>query len=355
MLYTNIYDVNEWKDEAISMKAQGFATRHIARSLFSNENYRNRLNAFFKREDIADEIYHQACQIELNKQIENGVGGNDYTNWEVKEKPSLGEVKKEPRLLIWDLESSLLEGYFFRIWQENIPMRRIKKQAHLLSASFAYNDEHVQGYRLTPEQVRTGDDFDVVCKVVEAVNNCDLMVTFNGKRFDVKLLNTRALFWGLPPVKAPKHIDLFEQSKRVFKFPSNSMQNVSMYLGENGKLETSGSNLWERCAEWENYEECEKALIEMVTYGNQDIEATRDLYKRFQGWMKNTPNIGTLTNEVSGNRTVRCSHCGSDDVTHMNSKTYTSVSSFDLYRCGNKDCRGVSRITKNGKSLVGVV
>ena len=355
MLYTNIYDVEEWKDEAISMKAHGFATRHIARSLFSNENYRNRLNAFFKREDVADEIYHQACQIELNKQIENGVSGNDYTDWEVKEKLSLGEVKKEPRVLIWDLESSLLEGYFFRIWQENIPMRRIKKQAHLLSASFAYNDEHVQGYRLTPEQVKTGDDFDVVCKVVEAVNNCDLMITFNGKRFDVKLLNTRALFWGLPPVKAPKHIDLFEQSKRVFKFPSNSMQNVSMYLGENGKLETSGSNLWERCAEWENYEECEKALIEMVTYGNQDIEATRDLYKRFQGWMKGVPNLGVITNEVTENKTLRCIHCGSDDVFPLDQKAYTSVSSFDLYRCGNESCRGISRATSNGKNLTSVI
>ena len=371
MLYTNIYDVEEWKDEAISMKAHGFATRHIARSLFSNENYRNRLNAFFKREDIADEIYHQACQIELNKQIESTlskVTGQTINEnmlsqlesagqaWkEFQEKPSLVPFVKTPRTLFWDLESSLLEGYFFRIWQENIPMRRIKKQAHLLSASFAYNDEHVQGYRLTPEQVKTGDDFDVVCKVVEAVNNCDLMITFNGKRFDVKLLNTRALFWGLPPVKAPKHIDLFEQSKRVFKFPSNSMQNVSMYLGEKGKLETSGSNLWERCAEWENYEECEKALIEMVTYGNQDIEATRDLYKRFQGWMKGVPNLGVITNEVTDNKTLRCIHCGSDDVFPLDQKAYTSVSSFDLYRCGNESCRGISRVTSNGKNLTSVI
>lgn len=358
MLYTNIYDVNEWKDEAISMKAQGFSTRHICRSLFSNENYRNRLNAYFKREDVAEQIEKRQQQIEFAKYVDPTifeVVETPYETWEKKGKPSLGEVKKEPRVLIWDLESSLLEGYFFRIWQENIPMRRIKKQAHLLSASFAYNDEPVQGYRLTPEQVKTGDDFDVVCKVVEAVNNCDLMVTFNGKRFDVKLLNTRALFWGLPPVKAPKHIDLFEQSKRVFKFPSNSMQNVSMYLGENGKLETSGSNLWERCAEWENYEECEKALIEMVTYGNQDIEATRDLYKRFQGWMKGVPNLGVITNEVTENKTLRCIHCGSDDVFPLDQKTYTSVSSFDLYRCGNESCRGISRVTSNGKNLTSVI
>lgn len=276
----------------------------------------------------------------------------ELENKEIEEQQELSD---KPKILFWDLESSLLEGYFFRIWQENIPMRRIKKQAHLLSASFAYNEDHVQDFRLTPEQVKTGDDFDIVCKVVEAVNNCDLMVTFNGKRFDVKLLNTRALFWGLPPVKSPKHIDLFEQSKRVFKFPSNSMQNVSIYLGEQGKLETSGSNLWERCAEWWNREECEKALIEMVTYGSQDIIATRDLYKRFQGWMKGVPNLGTITNETTVNKTLRCVHCGSDDIFSMDSKAYTAVSSFDLYRCGNSSCRGVSRITKNGQHLTSVI
>ena len=117
MLYTNIYDVNEWKDEAISMKAQGFSTRHICRSLFSNENYRNRLNAFFKREDIADEIYHQACQIELNKQIEGGVSGNDYSSWEKKEKPSLGEVKKKPTILvIADTQAKSEESLEYLLW-----------------------------------------------------------------------------------------------------------------------------------------------------------------------------------------------------------------------------------------------
>ena len=115
--YNNIYDVNEWSAEVISMKAQGFSTRHIARSLFSNENYRNRLNAFFKREDVADEIYHQACQIELNKQIEGGVSGNDYTNWEVKEKPKLGEVKKKPTILvIADTQAKSEEPLEYLLW-----------------------------------------------------------------------------------------------------------------------------------------------------------------------------------------------------------------------------------------------
>ena len=115
--YSNIYDVNEWSEEAITMKAQGYSTRHIARTLFSNENYRNRLNNFFKREDISDEIYHKACQIELNKQIESGVSGNNYATWEVKEKPSLGAVKKKPTILvIADTQAKSEESLEYLLW-----------------------------------------------------------------------------------------------------------------------------------------------------------------------------------------------------------------------------------------------
>ena len=45
------------------------------------------------------------------------------------------EVVKQPRVLYFDLESSLMVGYFFGMWQQNISMRRIKKESHLLSAA----------------------------------------------------------------------------------------------------------------------------------------------------------------------------------------------------------------------------
>ena len=261
-------------------------------------------------------------------------------------------IDDKVNVLFWDLESSLMEGMFFRIWQENIQFKRITKQSHLLTASWAFNDEPVQGVRVTPDDVATSNDFDIVVKMVQAINKADIIVTFNGKRFDSKLLNTRALFWGLPPIKPVKHIDLFEQSKRLFKFPSNSMQNISMYLGENGKL-INASDLWERCANHKNYDECDNALEEMLTYCNQDIEATRDLFYRYQGRMKGVPNIATITNDKKSTEHLRCTHCGSLDVDKMNEKTYTTASSFNLYRCG--DCKGISRVTKNGKMLVGVI
>ena len=268
--------------------------------------------------------------------------------------------KKELVYCYFDLETSYMQGYFFDIWNINIAMSQVTKQSHLLSASWAINDEEPVGIRLTPEDVKTGNDLEVVIKLIEAINSCDVVVTFNGKRFDVKKLNTRALFWGLPPCVMPRHIDLMQDAKRLFSFPSNSMQNVSQYLGLDGKIATGGSRLWQRCAEYENYNACDSALQEMLTYNLQDIVATRDLHKRFMGWSKNTPNIGTIAKSKDGLDGLRCTHCGSNDVSKImvegvSKKGYTAVSSFDLYRCGESDCRGVSRVNASGKALVNYI
>ena len=272
---------------------------------------------------------------------------------------------KKLKYLYWDLETSYMQGYFFDIWNINIAMSQVTKQSHLLSASWAMNDEEPVGVRLTPEDVKTGNDLEVVIKLIEAINSCDVVVTFNGKKFDVKKLNTRALYWGLPPVVIPRHVDLMQDAKRLFKFPSNSMQNISQYLGEDGKISTGGSRLWQRCAEYENYDVCNSALQEMLTYNLQDINATRDLHKRFMGWSKNTPNIATITKQVQGrdlkeDTELLCTHCGSNDVSKIMvdgvaKKGYTAVSSFDLFRCGESNCRGVSRVNASGKALVNYI
>ena len=120
MLYTNIYDVNEWKDEVIEMKAQGFATRHICRSLFSNENYRNRLNAYFKREDVAEQIEKRQQEIEFAKYVDPAifeVTETPYETWEKKGKPSFCSVVKKPTILIIaDTQVKPTESLEYILW-----------------------------------------------------------------------------------------------------------------------------------------------------------------------------------------------------------------------------------------------
>ena len=264
---------------------------------------------------------------------------------------------KKLNVLYWDLESSLMGTLTFGLWNQNISGNRITKHSHLLSNSWAFNDEPPQGVRLSPEDVAEGNDLLVVVDTIRAIEKSDLIISFNGKKFDVPLLKTRALLHGLPPIKFPPHLDLMQEAKRNFRFPSNSMQNISLYLGEHGKLATSGRNLWERCYHFQNYDDCNDALAQMLEYGLRDIDATRDLHKRLQGWFKSPVNIGLITKEINGvntkdNHDLLCPHCSSKDVDKIGSKAYTSVSSFNIYRCGNSACRGLSRDNAAGTKLV---
>ena len=267
---------------------------------------------------------------------------------------------KKINVLYWDLESSLMGTLTFGIWNQNISGNRITKHSHLLSNSWAFNDEPPQGVRLSPEDVAEGNDLLVVIDTIRAIEKSDLIISFNGKKFDVPLLKTRALLHGLPPIKFPPHLDLMQEAKRNFRFPSNSMQNISLYLGEHGKLATSGRNLWERCYHFQNYDDCNDALAQMLEYGLRDIDATRDLHKRLQGWFKSPVNIGLITKEINGvntkdNHDLLCPHCSSKDVDKIGSKAYTSVSSFNIYRCGNSVCRGLSRDNAAGTKLVNYI
>lgn len=313
----------QWHKNCIELSSQGLSGRKIAKKLGMGKT---QVNDVLKA--------HREGLLQLEKPKE-----------------------KKLNILYWDLESSLMGTLTFGLWNQNISGNRITKFPHLLSNSWAFNEEDPQGVRLDPKDVAEGNDLLVVTDTIRAIEKSDLIVSFNGKRFDVPLLKTRALSLGLPPIKFPPHIDLMQEAKRNFRFPSNSMQNISLYLGEHGKLATSGRNLWERCYHHENYEDCDEALAQMLEYGLQDITATRDLHKRLQGWFKSPVNIGMITKEINGvntkdNHELLCPHCASKDVDKIGSKAYTSVSSFDIYRCGSSLCRGLSRSNAAGTKLV---
>ena len=339
--YSNIYDVNEWSEEAITMKAQGYSTRHIARTLFSNENYRNRLNDFFKREDVNDEIYHKVCQIEMNKQIENGVSGNDYSNWEVKEKPSLGEVKKEPRILYYDIETSLAKSYHWGQWKQNLSVKQQIQESHMLSHAWAWNDGEVFSSVLTPEEVLSQDDERIVYECWSLLDNCDVVVAHNGKRFDIKKVNGYFLKYGLPKPSSYKIIDTLEIAKKNFNLPFKSLEYLAKFLGVELKQDSGGIQTWIDCDRG-----CPEALETMRYYNEGDIVSLRDIHKRMKGWDNNGVNIALYNEEHD----ALCTHCGSDDVQVLTDKfAYTPQRKYQLLRCNS--CQAVLR--SNSKEGIG--
>lgn len=314
--------VDNWQQRVVELKSQGFNNCEIAREIWGSSYFEYKVRSALKT--TTTPIVEYTDPFNLDPENVN--------------------------ILYLDIESSPCISYHFQHWNVNISQQHAIQQSHLLSVAYAFNDDEVKGFKLSPNDVAKQDDLTLVINLIEAIEKADIIVGYNSKKFDIKYLNTRALYYNLPPLSTVKHIDLYEQVKRSFKFPSNSMGNVSKYLGLEGKLANDGFDLWKRCMEHWNEETCEKALTDMLTYNMQDIEATRDLYKYMQGWFKGTPNVGMMKNQKSDDTVLRCSKCSSEDVTELDKKHFIS-NTWSMYRCNS--CNGVSRFSKKG--LVGVM
>lgn len=338
-------------DKIVEWKSLGLSSRKICDKLGWDRTRKSTVNQVYNRWlEVTSVKIHPLRHIDNSKPLE------------VKERKSLNLVPQailgidgyKPNgvnILYWDLETSPEEAFVWGRWKINVADCQVKRYSHILTCSYAFNDGKPVGVKLTPEDVQNEDDLTAVVDMALAINHADVIVTFNGKKFDLKYLKTRILKWGLPPLKPVKHIDLFEQAKRHFRFPSNSMDNICKYLGYSTLKIKTDFDLWKRCLST-NDNISSIALEEMNIYCKGDIEVTRNLHKQMSGWVTGT-NIGTIVNHKQPeNSTLRCK-CGSDDIQPEQGFHYTSMNGFQLYRCGS--CRGVTRINIKGDKLVEVV
>lgn len=330
--------LEDWHLEVVDAFNAGNTPSQITRIVFGESNWNGDYKKVirFLKTSLAYELIQSRSKKES---VED----------EVSEEDANTISRKNLNILYWDIETSPCSSYHYQHWKVNIRQDQAIKQSHLLSISYAFNDEEPIGFKLDPEDVKNENDLTLVVNMIEAIEKADVIVGYNSKNFDLKTLNTRALFWDLPPIKPTKHIDLYEQVRKSFRFPSNSLGNVSAYLQLEGKLITD-NGLWRRCMEFWNTEDCEKALDDMLTYNKQDIVATRDLYYRMRGWTKQTANLGAMLNNINNDFVNRCPKCTSLNVVPLEGKlAFTNVKAYQMYRC--TDCGDVSRISASG--LVG--
>ncbi|MCJ7572336.1 MAG: ribonuclease H-like domain-containing protein [Candidatus Thermoplasmatota archaeon] len=80
-------------------------------------------------------------------------------------------------------------------------------------------------------------DERIIKSLVDDLKNFDVVVTYNGSRFDLPYSRTRALKYkyDFPKYGFIKHIDLFYIVKYKFKFRPNSLENVCEFFGIKGK------------------------------------------------------------------------------------------------------------------------
>lgn len=220
------------------------------------------------------------------------------------------------RILFLDIETAPHLAYVWKLFQENVNIDRIVDAGYTLcwSAKFLGEKKMYSASYL--------DGVDVMLKRIhDLLDQTDVVVTYNGKKFDIPVLNKEfVLNKALPP--APyKHIDLYQVVRKNFRFASNKLDYVCQQLGLGNKVQHRGMGLWNDCMAGDK-----KAMKEMLTYNKGDVDLLESLYAVLLPWLKTPANYSVVKGEEV------CTNCGSHEY-QSRGYAYTAAGKYRRFQC----------------------
>lgn len=114
-------------------------------------------------------------------------------------------------------------------------------------------------------------DRATVKAAIERLNEADLWVTYYGKGFDVRVLNTRALRWGLPQLQPKPHIDLYYTLKPKLALARRSQAHILEFLQTSQRKMTVSPVVWGDLMQ--DYEAGMKVLVRRCESDAAGLEA----------------------------------------------------------------------------------
>lgn len=185
------------------------------------------------------------------------------------------------------------------------------------------------------------DDSLMLLPLWELLDQADIVVAHNGRKFDVKKINTRFLMAGMSKPSPYKVVDTLEIVKANFAFTSNKLEYLTGQLCKLKKLKHKrfpGCTLWTEVLLGNPL-----AWKEMKSYNVRDVTSLEELYLKLRPWNNNQPNAGVFIDGL----TPVCSKCGSSHI-EKRGVVRTQVSIYQRYRCN--DCGGWSRGRKTSNT-----
>jgi hypothetical protein len=251
-----------------------------------------------------------------------------------------------PKVLVFDIETAPILAYSWDIWEQNIALNQIVKDWCVISwaAKWLSDPPEKIMYQDQRNAKTVRDDKALIKGMWRLLDEADIVVTQNGKKFDTRKLNARFIIHGLKPPASYRHFDTYQVGKRLFAFTSHKLQYMAEVLGvEFQKLshpKFPGQELWNECLKG-NLE----AWKEMETYNKHDVLATEGVYNKIQAW-DGSINFNVYRDDVA----IVC-NCGHPSM-HRIGYAYTTTGKFQRFRCnkcGRETRSKVNMLTKEKK------
>lgn len=301
-----------WKEEAVALKELGYSSRQIGKIL--------------------------------------GKGKSTINDYFAKLFTKPGPIKKKdgPKILFFDIETAPLKAHLWSMWQQGVGLNQIESDWYMLSfcCKWAHSDEVF--YFDQRDEPDVEDDYELVLKLWHFLNEADMVIGQNSKRFDTKKANARFILNGLPKPSVYRQIDTMEIAKRQFGFTSTRLEYMTDKLCTEYKKSKHkkfhGHELWSECLKG-NME----AWQEMEEYNRLDVLSLEELYNVLSSWDNTLPNFDVYVDDV-----LDMSEWEKDGF------VYTNLGKYQRYRNKKTGVQRRSRVNlltkeKRGSLLANIV
>lgn len=250
----------------------------------------------------------------------------------------LSDGNSRMKILFLDIETSPILSYVWGLWENNVSLNQIKSDWYVLSWCAKWSDSNELMYMDQRDAKKMEDDKKILKGIWKLLDEADMIVTQNGKKFDAKKLNARFVIQGFQPPSSYKHYDTREMAKKYFAFTSTKLEYMSEKLCTKYKKlkheKYPGFELWKECLAGNK-----EAWEDMEKYNKHDVLALEELYKKLVPW-------GTSINpSVYHENSINECTCGATRWL-LNGHFYSANGKYQRYKC--RDC-GAERRDKQNK------
>jgi DNA polymerase elongation subunit (family B) len=222
------------------------------------------------------------------------------------------------KILLLDIETAPNLAHVWGLYDQNVGINQIQAAGYTLCwAAKWHKSKHIDF-----DSVHKSPPPKMVGHIHSLVDEADMVVHWNGAKFDMPTLNKEFILHGLKPPAPYKQVDLLRTSRSQFRFPSNKLDYVAQALGEGKKVKHMGHELWTRCMQGDA-----KAWALMERYNRGDVKLLERMYDRLMPWIRNHPGHG-----LYGGEDRCCPNCGGTKLQRRGSAR-TVAHTYTRYQC----------------------